>query len=548
MKTRRNRVNVPHLLNSSTTKPLSNKDYLHMGLKILVFHLDCYDCSCCQNVHQKLNKLNEEFASQGYILLLYYDRKDQDLFRVFRKEFENVMDYFVLNDFDQEFKIGSKCNSKIIQINENAMSHTYTHDDLENSFPAILQYFNIEEEVIEEDLEDRLSIDSVSSSETGEVYLSSLLDDKKKVRKSVSLPFQNKKPSFLKRLSNRVLSPRSSTNSLLTPIGSKSPKSPDSFDSKFEEDYKFEKEITKEKEILVEHIGIKESLEMGLKVVLFHMDNLKCSHCLQFHKELNQNVDLLLGEMITPALNYCRSDQNMFQMLNDFEKNKIEIIELSNISEQPLSDFGKCKASVLVLLDGSNCIQLSHDEISMYSIAKTCGFEIRDSKKLKLNQQKIQHEFEPTTPKKIGGFKKIFKRESSRSPQSSEDHPLDELTPRYITHNMTLEDVVRDEKMKNNFMNFLKKENAEENLLFYLDVQKYKSLGWTERREFSKTIVKNFLEPFGKLELNISATLKNQVIERLIYGQKDVFDEVLNNSISMMRFDVLKRFLETQSY
>jgi len=91
----------------------------------------------------------------------------------------------------------------------------------------------------------------------------------------------------------------------------------------------------------------------------------------------------------------------------------------------------------------------------------------------------------------------------------------------------------------------LKKESAEENLIFYECVQKYKSLGWTDRKIYAKEILEIFFEKNAKFELN-TLQIKNKIIENLEHRDKDLFDSVLKNTLSMLKFDVLKRFLEEQ--
>eukprot|EP01080_Neovahlkampfia_damariscottae_P005309 gene5309-8927_t len=531
-------IDVRYLIDLKTTKDLSNSDYIDMGIKLLVFHLDNYDCKTCQLLHQKLNKMNSNFEAQGYILLLYYERKDQDVFDIFRSEFNNQIDYFFVDKTTNLFLEGCKCKSTFFEIHENYLVNIYTHEELENSFSKILEELQVEEFV--EDIKQNNSISSSVSSPVEmsfNINLSPLLNVE---RKSDSSDLK-KVPSFFKRISNNILSPR----------GQKSPETPDSLPdiSEIEEDYQFVKEFENNPDIILQNNHVKDTLEMGLRLVVFHMDNLKCPNCLEFHNSLNHNMDFLLGEMITPLLNYSRSDQNTFQLLNDFTKNNIEILNLSDISEEGLKTFERCEASIIIVLDHSNFVHLKHENISMNSIAKSCSFDFENSKKLEILQKKVDENDNRKSSKRMISFKSLFKKNSSQKLISVLEEPTnDETTPKFIMQNKTLDDVLKDDKLRTNYFNYLKKECAEENLIFYEHVQKYKSLGWTDRKTHAREMIKLFFDSEGKFELNTTEKLKKIVSEQVIFGKKDLFDEILKNTLRMLNFDVLKRFLGTQGF
>ena len=267
-------VDVKFLIDLQTTKSLTNFEYISMGIKIIVFHLDCYDCPKCQELHQKLNKMNGIFEANGYILLLYYCRSDQEIFNTFRSEFNNTIDYFLVEGLQEEFPEVSECNSHLIEIHENYIANSFNHFQITTEFSKILKDLNIEE--VSEELDELKIVISPASSP---VENSPQISTQNKFRSSFDL-----KIGKIKKFTDQLMSPR----------GRKSPRSPDSiesFEQINEEDYQFSKEFQKNPKIILENSYIKDSLQIGFKVILFHMDNLKCQNCLEFHEILNLNSD-----------------------------------------------------------------------------------------------------------------------------------------------------------------------------------------------------------------------------------------------------------------
>jgi len=180
---------------------------------------------------------------------------------------------------------------------------------------------------------------------------------------------------------------------------------------------------------------------MGFKVLIFQMDDLKCDHCLQIHQSINVQLNELSEAMITPMLTCSKFDQNMFNLLNRVTKNKLEIHENENILKS--NHTSNCQDHVTIMFDFENIIEFEHDEISMDSIASSCG--IKKSKNCDKSKSSNIH----NTFKEI--FNKPMSIEKLESLLDEETIEIDELTPNFLLQHMTLDDILRDGKLVQKF-------------------------------------------------------------------------------------------------
>ena len=340
-----------------TTNALSVEDYTNMGIKVLVFHIDNLDCQHCQQLHQKLEQLKEDFQKNCYHVILYYSREDQDVFRTYRKEFNNKIDVasFLGKEFDS-MKC-SDCNSSIYEVFGTYLNN-YSHEEITTGFNNFLQRLDINFED-EMDTFSTCSIDSNNSR-------NSLESSEKPVKK---------KSSHSEFIKQTILNNCKRFSKNFLRYETKSPCISDSsefyeIDTDREEDDD-EPIVENDHPKYLENQHIKDTLEMGFKVLIFQMDDLKCDHCLQIHQSINDQLNDLSEAMITSMLTYSKIDQNMFNLLNKFTRNKVEIHETENMLESNSSY--DCHGSVTIMYDFDNIIQLDHDEMSIETISRSCG-------------------------------------------------------------------------------------------------------------------------------------------------------------------------------
>eukprot|EP01080_Neovahlkampfia_damariscottae_P005279 gene5279-8897_t len=529
------------LLGLRTTKSMSINEYTSMGFTILIFHLDCYDCFACQKVHQKLNKLYQVLEEKGYILLLYYCRSDQQIFRSFREEFDNKIDYVVVDHIEDEFTPGSKCNSSLFEIHETVVINRFSHEELVNNFAKIINDMDIEYEEEEEQVEESEDIEETTEEQelqspknsekinTPVTPSDSMIEEQKRGSDSdgsdQTTPRSPKpKTNFLKRITKKIFLSKE-----------------EEFDDEEEEEEmyvqdenNFCSQVDEQEELLLHlkstrEVSMNDILDMGFKIFIYHMDNLKCKECLRFHEVLNENHNKFAQQMVSPMLHYSRKDQHLFKLLNDYSKNKMDIIQVTKDFEPELTTNSEhCGACVFFILDSDNISKLSHEELCLENVEDHCG----------VNDQKKQEE-----EKKIGEFKNF-----SIGKFDEIQYESVELNPKFITHNMTLDDVLKDQKLRTNYLVYLKTELAEENLIFYEHVQIYKSLGWTKRKLFAKEMIKVFFDDSAKYGLNTSTAKKEACLSQMKYGKMNLFDSILMDTKKLIDNDVLSRFLDTQSY
>jgi thiol-disulfide isomerase/thioredoxin len=532
------------LLGLRTTKSLSVSEFSSMGFTILIFHLDCHDCLACQKVHQKLNKLNQILEEKGYILLLYYCRSDQQVFASFREEFENKIDYVLVDYIEDEFKPGSECKSSLFEVHETVVVNRFTHNDLMNNFVNIIQNMEIDYE----DEEENNQWELLESPQESLVLFSP---------RTTPVP-ENRNSSIEEQ---RRGSDSDNSDPVLIPSSPLTPKSPKPKENLLrritkrifkstEEDFDEEGEVDPEKSEPIEEtfwsrvdeneellLGLQttrevttsELLEMGFKIIIYHMDNLKCKDCLRFHEALNDNNNKFAEQLIIPMLHYSRKDQDLFKLLNDYTKNKLDIIQVTKDFEAPLKQsVDTCEACIFLILDSDNISKLSHHEMTIEKVEERSGVNDRKEKEEEIKENEFKNF-------SVGKLDEI-------------QYESVDLNPKFISHNLSLDDVLKNEKLRRNYLVYLKTEHAEENLIFYEHVQTYKSFGWTKRKLFAKEMIKVFFDENAKYGLNTSTTKKEICISQMKLGKKDLFDSILIDTKKLIDADVLSRFLDTQSY
>lgn len=108
------------------------------------------------------------------------------------------------------------------------------------------------------------------------------------------------------------------------------------------------------------------------------------------------------------------------------------------------------------------------------------------------------------------------------------------------------EKFLHDKKKRKSFAEFLKGEHNEENLLFWIDVQRFqkdfKKVGRDESIAKAAEITATYLIPRSRHEVNVSYTMRKAIIQDLLYYIKlwDTDEEafaLLTKQLSMVRLD-----------
>jgi len=107
-----------------------------------------------------------------------------------------------------------------------------------------------------------------------------------------------------------------------------------------------------------------------------------------------------------------------------------------------------------------------------------------------------------------------------------------------------LEEVLQDKKASNGYYEFLKKEYAEENIMFVSEVTKYKKLkSEKNRKSKANEIYKNYILEDSPKEINVSHKTRADVTENMIDLETSLFDTAQHYIMFLLESDSFKRFI-----
>jgi len=107
-----------------------------------------------------------------------------------------------------------------------------------------------------------------------------------------------------------------------------------------------------------------------------------------------------------------------------------------------------------------------------------------------------------------------------------------------------LEEVLQDKKASNGYYEFLKKEYAEENILFVSEVEKYKKLkSEKNRKSKANEIYTNYILQDSPKEINVSHKTRADVSDGLIDLETSLFDTAQRYIMFLLESDSFKRFI-----
>mmetsp|Transcript_32460 Transcript_32460/g.54734 ORF Transcript_32460/g.54734 Transcript_32460/m.54734 type:complete len:200 (+) Transcript_32460:119-718(+) len=116
---------------------------------------------------------------------------------------------------------------------------------------------------------------------------------------------------------------------------------------------------------------------------------------------------------------------------------------------------------------------------------------------------------------------------------------------------MTFKHVMADKLGREYFMKFLEFEHAEENLIFFQEVDRVKTVGQEEFLKESEELVDSYLKPGVDAEVNVSDRMKTEIL-RLVEGgtaehQEELLrylDKAQNEILMIMAMGAFPRFMK----
>ena len=129
--------------------------------------------------------------------------------------------------------------------------------------------------------------------------------------------------------------------------------------------------------------------------------------------------------------------------------------------------------------------------------------------------------------------------------QLNESRPTKEQIASWATK---FENLLKDKEGCKLFLQFLQEEYNEENLLFWLEVEDLKTLDLPSQASKAKTIYFNFIKPMSVNEVNITATARAKIEEKIQVDSLDanLFDSAQSQVYQMMLRQSYPRFLTSE--
>ena len=111
-----------------------------------------------------------------------------------------------------------------------------------------------------------------------------------------------------------------------------------------------------------------------------------------------------------------------------------------------------------------------------------------------------------------------------------------------------LEIVMRDPLLRGRFLQFMQSTHAEENLLFWQDVQEFKTKNYNSNEEFrasSLRIFNKYLKEGSSLEVNVAGGIKSRVWENMKELTVHSFDPAETSIQCLLEMDSIPKFLRS---
>lgn len=146
--------------------------------------------------------------------------------------------------------------------------------------------------------------------------------------------------------------------------------------------------------------------------------------------------------------------------------------------------------------------------------------------------------------------RKLVSQDSLSKLSGSEESKVSRLA--VSVQKLSLETILGDWELLHGFYVFAKKEHSEENVMFCMDVQKFRGLPKDKRMQKARFIFKNYFKRHAQYELPVGADILEAIRQRLLENRPDridgVFDSALDFVLRTIRTDSYPRYLQSRTY
>ena len=119
------------------------------------------------------------------------------------------------------------------------------------------------------------------------------------------------------------------------------------------------------------------------------------------------------------------------------------------------------------------------------------------------------------------------------------------------TKDHSLQEVLNDENLRELLLAEMKRNFCEESLLFWCDVEEFRSVaadGPKELEERAKQIFFQYCKPGATFEINVEAHLRKSVGFKLEQPDATMFDELQMVVFDLIRMQDYKKFIQSTEY
>ncbi|KAJ6228134.1 regulator of g-protein signaling loco [Anaeramoeba flamelloides] len=281
-------------------------------------------------------------------------------------------------------------------------------------------------------------------------------------------------------------------------------------------------------------------------------------------KELEENIRKLSISNEEDQLD--ENDQEISKEDQELIRKKRELDELRNFTTSFLSKILGEAIGFRSNEDLINCINrvkdlLKKKDIEISGLKRELETQTKLSESVNEKIEELNSQIN-SGDKKRGWFKKgknkntekrkesIRKKDNIKKKNVTKEKKTPSKKPTINAPNIPFEDLLYKEKYRHWFMEFLKKEFSEENLLFFIEIERFKSLPNDKLIEASNSIFSTYIQEGAEKQVNIDGGILQEVKDMMDWKvpNRDIFKKAQNSIIVLMNTDSYSRFLKSPSY
>ncbi len=112
-----------------------------------------------------------------------------------------------------------------------------------------------------------------------------------------------------------------------------------------------------------------------------------------------------------------------------------------------------------------------------------------------------------------------------------------------------LDYILKDKDGRAVFMNFLRKRHCAENLMFWVDVEKYSQLDDPEKRKVkAKEVYERYIDSKAAHEINIPFNIKKEIDQAIENPDRDIFLQAQKSIFLLMVYGTFDYFVQTEQF